>query len=247
MTPASNRARTMVSPDQMSDEYRTMLVKMLTVQMSSEYATPIMVPWLTRAPSADERIEEALAFADEMRHGKGVADILRAIGFDPDPLIEEAQRGPEYGRRKLDIFHVTIDTWEELCIYRMVAERAGAIQALGTATSTYLPLADWSCRSAYDEGEIHSALGRRRVPKLLKDGRVAELQRALDKWMPLSTDMFGRPDSANEQRYLELGIKNLSNREVRRRFADVMEKEIGDLKPLKLPDPYRGLRETYTP
>src|SRR3989442_7997224 len=71
------------SPDEMTAEYRENLVHLLTMQADSELAGGYgYVPWITKAPTVDEKHVVAQIVKDELRHAAVMYGLLGDLGFD---------------------------------------------------------------------------------------------------------------------------------------------------------------------
>jgi len=57
------------------------------------------------------------------------------------------------------------------------------------------------------------------------DGKVAA-QRAVDKWYVVGLDMFGRSNSARDERYIEWGLKKRPNGRMREDYIAEMDPKI---------------------
>jgi len=84
---------------------------------------------------------------------------------------------------------------------------------------SYRPWAQVSLDVARDEVG-HTALGYANLRESIeKRGQLEAAQRYLDKWYPMTLDMFGRSDSSRQWRYVAWGIKRSGNEELRRNFV----------------------------
>src|SRR5437899_8337440 len=71
------------SADEMTAEYRENLVHLLTMQADSELAGGYgYVPWITKAPTVDEKHVVAQIVKDELRPAAVMYGLLGDIGFD---------------------------------------------------------------------------------------------------------------------------------------------------------------------
>src|ERR671938_732307 len=91
--------------DELSDDARVMLGKMLTVQLQSEYGD---APDRSGAvcPTVEDKTWLDLQLSQEKEHGLGVAQMLWSIGVDPTEHIKEAESSITAGARKLDYFRM---------------------------------------------------------------------------------------------------------------------------------------------
>jgi 1,2-phenylacetyl-CoA epoxidase catalytic subunit len=225
-------------------EVKDYIVKMLTVQIQSEYAD---APDRSGSvcPTVEEKAWVDFQIAQEKEHGLGVSRILTDFGVDPLPYIKEAESSVTAGERKLDYFRIRMEDWVERTMTRVLAERTGGIQSIAGLGASYVPLAVWHARNYVDEALGHTAQGVRYARDLVAQGRSAECQSAIDKFYASCLDIFGGVDTPNERRYLELGIKTLSNNQSRFLWIRSLER---DLQALSLTAPaarWQGHRRLY--
>lgn len=229
---------------ELSEDARKYIVKMLTVQLQSEYAdAPDRVSAV--CPTVEDKTWLDLQMMQEKAHGLGVARILEDMGVDPAPLIAQAEASVSEGDRKLDYFKMPMEDWVERSMTRVLAERTGGIQSIGGLGSSYIPLAVWNAKNYVDEALGHTAMGVKYAERLVKDGKIAECQVAVDKFYPSCLDIFGGVGTPNEKRYLELGVKTLTNNQSRALWVTSLERDLLAL-GLKMPEGrWKGIRASY--
>lgn len=223
---------------------RTFIVKMLTVQLQSEYAD---APDRSGSicPTVEDKSWLDFQIAQEKAHGLGVARILEDMGVDPGPLIAQAETSVMEGDRKLDYFKIRMADWVERSMTRVLAERTGGIQSIGSLGATYIPLAVWNAKNYVDEALGHTAQGVAYARRLVDEGRSAECQKAVEKFYPSCLDIFGGVGTPNEKRYAELGIKTLTNNQSRALWISSLERDLLALN-LKMPEArWQGIRASY--
>ncbi len=240
-------------PEELSDEYREYLIKVLTVQLSSEYQDRSRRPI---APSAEWIEDVGIQLRGETEHGLGLVDLLRSLGVDPMPYVEKAQNASP-DARLLDVFRKIIrfqvegtatseELWISVGIGRWLVERGGGYQSLGAIGSNYLPWASWSARNFKDEGFEHSNSGKLIAKAAIARGHERTVQLMFAEIWPYAVDMFGQNDSSNIRKFLELGIKTVGNREVRLAWLAHIKAEAEEL-GVELPrDPLKGHRGDYS-
>ncbi|GAP34310.1 Phenylacetic acid catabolic protein [Piscinibacter sakaiensis] len=229
---------------ELSDDARKYIVKMLTVQLQSEYAdAPDRVSAV--CPTVEDKTWLDLQMMQEKAHGLGVARILEDMGVDPAPLIAQAEASVSAGDRKLDYFKMPMEDWVERSMTRVLAERTGGIQSIGGLGSSYIPLAVWNAKNYIDEALGHTAMGVSYAQRLMKEGQAEACQAAVDKFYPSCLDIFGGVGTPNEKRYLELGVKTLTNNQSRALWVTSLERDL-DALGLKMPDArWQGIRGAY--
>lgn len=233
-----------LSPEEVPADVREFIVKMLTVQIQSEYAD---APDRSGSvcPTVEDKTWLELQIAQEKQHGLGVSRILRDMGVDPMPLIREAESSVTVGERKLDYFRMRMEDWVERSMTRVLAERTGGIQSIAGLGASYVPLAVWHAKNYVDEALGHTAQGNAYAKRLVEQGRSDECQKAIEKFYPSCLDIFGGVGTPNEKRYLELGVKTLSNNQSRLLWMKSLER---DLKAMSLEMPaalWKGGRREY--
>ncbi len=231
-------------PEEVPADVRQFIVKMLTVQIQSEYAD---APDRSGSicPTVEDKTWLDLQIAQEKQHGLGVSQILRDMGIDPMPYIKEAESSVTVGARKLDYFRMRMEDWVERTMTRVLAERTGGIQSIAGLGASYVPLAVWHAKNYVDEALGHTKQGNAYAKKLVDQGRRDECQRAIEKFYPSCLDIFGGVGTPNERRYLELGVKTLSNNQSRLLWMKSLER---DLRAMSLDMPaalWQGGRREY--
>jgi 1,2-phenylacetyl-CoA epoxidase catalytic subunit len=230
--------------DELPEEARQYLAKMLTVQLQSEYGD---APDRSGAvcPTVEDKTWLDLQLSQEKEHGLGVSQMLQSLGVDPTEYIKEAEASVTEGSRKLDYFRMRMEDWVERTLTRVLAERTGAIQTVAGLGTWFVPLALWHAKNYGDEALGHTVQGVRYTQRLMDEGRGEECQRAADKFYPWCLDIFGGVGTPNERKYLELGIKTLSNNQTRQLWIRSLKRDLDTL-GLRLPaDIWQGDRHHY--
>ena len=82
------------SVDEMTPEYRDNVVHLMTMQADSELAGGYgYVPWITKAPTVEEKHVVAQIVKDELRHAAVMYGLLGDLGMDVDAHVR-----PGFGR-----------------------------------------------------------------------------------------------------------------------------------------------------
>src|SRR5579885_1205814 len=178
------------TPQELPEDARAMLAKMLTVQLQSEYGD---APDRSGAvcPTVEDKTWLDLQLSQEKEHGLGVANMLKSIGIDPTEYIKDAESSITAGDRKLDYFRMRMEDWVERTLTRVLAERTGAIQTIAGLGTWFVPLAVWHGRNYRDEALGHTVMGVACTKRLIVEGRAEEFQREADKFYPWCLDIFG--------------------------------------------------------
>src|SRR5712692_7775048 len=102
------------SPDEMTAEYREMLVHLMTMQADSELAGGYgYVPWITKAPTVEEKHVVAQIVKDELRHAAVMYGLLGDLGVDVDAHV----------RTHDEVFTMRIDANADIGTARITADK----------------------------------------------------------------------------------------------------------------------------
>jgi ring-1,2-phenylacetyl-CoA epoxidase subunit PaaA len=163
------------------------------------------------APTPADRIRIAEYYADEMRHGYIFEGLLQELGVDTtDPTMYTSIEA----LNMLD----QVNHWESLAAFSTMLDRAGGMQLLDYADSSYGPLARAGMFVGRDE-RGHAAMGLQHLRNACatEDGK-ARAQEGVDQWYPVALDMFGTSTGRRQWKYIEWGLKTKSNEELRQEF-----------------------------
>lgn len=185
-------------------------------------------------PSTADRVRMAAFYADEMRHGYVFEGVLQELGVDTT--------SPEMytSIEALNLIN-TIKTWADLAVFNTLLDRAGGCQLLDYAESSYAPLARAGVYVGRDE-RGHAAMGLQHLRDVCRtrEGR-AEAQRSVERWYPISLDMFGTSTGRRQWKYIEYGLKTKSNEQLRNEFKIEADEVLADV-GLTPPDPLANRR-----
>ncbi len=222
--------------DDMPEEYRDLLIKLLTIQANIDVPNKNYTDWIFRAPTLDDQWWLAKITMEELGHCRVFAGLLKELGIElgADDFIRM-----DPGERKLDFMKVSWATWADVGMFLFLTDRVGKYQLQEFMDSSYEPLAQVVPR-VLDEEAAHPVYGMSIVQRICQteEGRL-EAQRHLEKWYPIALDMFGRSDSRNNERYRYWGLKKRAHEEMRRTYIEEVEPLIVQL-GLEPPDPMRN-------
>ena len=206
--------------DDLPDEYRELITQVVMVQADLEselvFDSSLLRHNILAAPDPRGRMRMAKFFAEEVRHGYTFWRIAKGLGVElTGRYFREAKR-----KRQEAFDHIgAVSDWTELAIVNTLTDRMGVFVFKDMSDCSYRPWAQVSLDVARDEVG-HTALGYANLRESIeKRGELEAAQRWLEKWYPLTLDMFGRSDSARQWRYVAWGIKRSGNEELRRRYV----------------------------
>jgi ring-1,2-phenylacetyl-CoA epoxidase subunit PaaA len=234
--------KTVESPEEMSQEYRTHLVNLMQMQADSELSGGFgYVPWIVKAPTVPEMLAVATIVKDEVRHARVMYRLLADLGINPEEKIRETDLtlrvsgDQDLGTtraaadKRVNIFYYPIDTWADFVMFNFCMDRGAGHQLQDVYECSYGP---WRrvIDGIFKEEKMHIAHGETWIKRLAGDTAThAECQQALNKWHIRTMNIFGRPKSPKNKIYRELRLKIRDNDEVRRAFAEEVKEIIGPL------------------
>jgi ring-1,2-phenylacetyl-CoA epoxidase subunit PaaA len=222
------------SADEMTPEYRENLVHLLTMQADSELAGGYgYVPWITKAPTVEEKHVVAQIVKDELRHAAVMYGLLGDLGFDVERHVRQhdetftmridAKADIGTARittdKRVNIFYYPIDTWADFVFFNFCMDRGAGHQLEDVRGCSYGP---WvrAIDGIFKEEKFHIRHGEYWVKKLAEDPATHdEAQTTFAKWYVRTMNIFGRPESPKNQIYRRLKLKLRDNDEVRQAFA----------------------------
>ena len=97
--------------EQMPEEYRQVLLKLIGALASTEFASVEQhQPWINRGPTSEDRYIQAQIAADEAHQGFIDCRLLRAFGPEGVALADDLLRR-RMGEHPLDAFNVPFESW----------------------------------------------------------------------------------------------------------------------------------------
>lgn len=202
----------------MPQEYRQLLVRLLTIQADCEIGGPKAygARWCFDAPTVDDMIRVTGIIRQELEHFRSFNELLRELGEDRSDLLWRPS-----AERSVDAFRAADSAqWADVAAFCCLIDRVGQFQVNEMVESSFLPL-DNILPQISQEEEGHTRYGTRRLGELAANPQTKpEAQAAVDRWYPRALDMFGRSGSARAERYLDWGLKKRLNEEARRDYID---------------------------
>jgi ring-1,2-phenylacetyl-CoA epoxidase subunit PaaA len=242
--------RRLEAPEEMTPEYREQLVHLMTMQADSELAGGYgYVPWICKAPTVEEKHVVAQIVKDELRHATVMYSLLADLGVAVDAHVEahdaaftmRIDAGADIGTQRIssdkrvNIFYYPIETWPDFVFFNFCMDRGAGHQLEDVRQCSYGPWAR-AIEGIFKEEKFHIRHGEYWVKKLSEDPAAHdEAQATFNKWYVRTMNIFGRPGTAKNRRYQELGLKMRDNDEVRQAFAREV-RELCEKFGLRVPD-----------
>ncbi|MFA6238756.1 MAG: Phenylacetic acid catabolic protein [Bacteriovorax sp.] len=241
--------RTFESSEELPPFYRKHLLNLLWMQADSEYSGALgYMPWIAKAPTLAEKVLVAQMVKDEMRHASVIYRLLDELGQNTAEHVAKSELGykldedqvnigfkrikPDY---RVNIFYYDIKHWTDYILFNFLMDRAAGHQLLDTFNSSYMP---WkkAIEGIYKEEVMHLAHGDKWVKILSRDPEQKKfLQERLNLWWPRVMNIFGSTVGASNDLYVNLGLKQRTNGEIRGVFVKEIQ-EMCKENGLTLPD-----------
>ena len=222
----------------MPQEYKDLLIKVLTIQADSELGGPHLYveSWILNAPTAEDQMMLAKTAAEEIDHHRKFVKALAELNVDVSDQIKHRRQ-----ERMLEIFRDPLETWADMGCFGTFIDRVGGYHLEDFGDCSYLPVSRIIPQILKEEQQ-HIAHGIRILDNLCKteEGK-AQVQKSLDKMYPRCLDMFGVTGSKRSEQYKEWGIKKRTNEEARTQYRAEALKIINRF-GLTEPDPLKNRR-----
>ena len=222
--------------EQMPDEYRGVMLKLLYALASTEFASVEQhQPWINRGPTPEDRYIQAQVAADEAHQGFIDCRLLRQFGAEGAALADDLLT-KKMGEHLIDAFNVPFESWVDTVTFCFVMDLVAWYHLHAMENSSYAPWAREMTSMVHEE-KFHASFGARRVRDLVTDAdyqRVAkagkdEVQAAVDKWYPKALDTFGGSKSRFSDLAVMYGIRRWGNAELRAMYKDDLDGQIRKL------------------
>lgn len=205
--------------DDLPAEYRELLLQLVRVQVDVEGVLlfkDFYKPYLDLAPTPVDRMRITKLYSEEIVHGYTFWKMYKDLGVEAGMADFEGESKAQY------IFGYSIETWLDLALLNTLSDRMGVFVFKDTLDCSYRPWARIS-HQVYKDERGHCSLGFMNLKKLCltEEGREAA-QEGMYKWWPATLDMFGRSDSQRQWTYVEWGLKEKGNEELRQEYVAEM-------------------------
>jgi len=240
--------RKVETPEQMTDEYRQAVIKIMYALASTEFASVEQhQTWINQGPTAEDRYIQAQIAADEAHQGFIDSRMLKAFGKEGEEMAERLLT-LRMGEHPIDAFNVPMESWVDVTGFCFCMDLVAWYHLRAMEDCSYAPLAREMTTMVHEE-KFHASFGARRIKDLVRDARYQALckagpqdaQKAVDKWYPRALDTFGAAKSKFSDLAVDLGIRRWGNEELRQMWRKDIDAKIAAL-GLAVPDPERGRR-----
>jgi 1,2-phenylacetyl-CoA epoxidase catalytic subunit len=205
------------SPQEAEGAYRAMLLRLMTRQFYAETATAeVFGRSIGCAPTLSEKFLAAEFAKEEADHSQRLCRLLRELEVDPERVHKARPPAAQF-------WSLDVDNWVHIAVFNFTVDRAGSHQIMEYRNSSYLPWAREMDAVLADE-EGHYANG---VENLLEFARnkdlFAQFQRLYLRMLPVTVKRaFGRPNGADNDYCVGVGLKRHTTEQVVNRYLDEM-------------------------
>lgn len=193
---------------------------------------------LARAQEEEEQFWILRMMAEELRHGYQMLHLLveddwTGVSNESSADLVEDILSMNTGSHILGAFNVDFDSFVDNVVFCAFIDRVGKYQLQMQKMSAYQPMAE-SMPQMLREEAFHLAAGvvpmRRWVTAAAQGGTfitMADLQKAINKWMPRAMEMFG--DERGGGTNVRYGLKPMKNSEAQGQYYEEVDKLVRDL------------------
>jgi 1,2-phenylacetyl-CoA epoxidase catalytic subunit len=193
---------------------------------------------LARAQDEEEQFWILRMMAEELRHGYQMLHLLveddwSSVSQESRADLVEGILSMNTGSHILGAFNIDFDSFVDNVVFCGIIDRVGKYQLAMQKVSAYQPMAE-SMPQMLREEAFHLAAGvvpmRRWVTAAAQGSTyitMADLQKALNKWIPRALEMFG--DERGGGTNVRYGLKPMKNGEAQKQYVEEVEKLVRDL------------------
>jgi len=210
---------------QQPDEYQSAVHKIVISHAVNElYGAQVFdEPAIKLAPTPYAKWLTCRVAMEEYHHHVRFRALADEIGI-PAERMDPKKKAP------LSIFQFELKTWPEFCVIKAVADYAEILQVEDLLHCSFHPLRNLA-RITMPEEKFHAKFGKDSCLELIQQGEIAQVQDALDRYVPITPAFFGASQSKNNELYRKWGLKQRSNDEMRKDFlnrvTELVEKDFG--------------------
>ncbi len=232
--------------EQMPEEYRTTLLKIIYALASTEFASVEQhQPWINKGPTPEDRFVQAQICADEAHQGFIDCRMLRSFGPDGEAKAE-GLLDLKRGEHPLNAFNVPFESWVDLCGFCFLLDHVAWYHLLAMENCSFAPLAREMTSMVHEE-RFHASFGSRRIKDIVQDSDYGAMcdatpedaQATVDKWYPHALDTFGAKESKFSDLAVKYGIRKWGNEELRNMWREDLDAQIEKI-GLVVPSPELG-------
>jgi benzoyl-CoA 2,3-epoxidase subunit B len=195
-------------PDQ---RMRDALLNLIVYQGDTEFASVEQQRRLFEtSPSEHDRQSLCRVVTEEMRHGWQMCYLLmNHFGYSGKVEAQKMlERRAFDQKRLLGAFNQDVNNWLDFFVYTDFVDRDGKYQLTMLSYSGFAPLAQ-SMIPMLKEESFHLGTGQDGIKRIVKAGVIPLqiVQKFINKWVPVSLDLFGVDRSSSAHWFYVWGLK----------------------------------------
>lgn len=238
-----NRGEKIEADDWMPDDYRMVLIKLISMHGISEIMGALPEKeWVPKAPSLRKKLGIMAKVQDEMGHGqlllRVVEDLMEPLGKNRADIMEDLFTG----RLKFhNVFHMEAPTWADAGIIAWLVDGAAIMTQTNMLQASYGPYARALHRICAEE-VFHAQHGESIIMALAEGTELQRkmLQESLNRWWDSLLMFFGpataqTTGSSKQDLTIKYKIRSKTNEQLRQDFFSKYVPRVLAL-GLKLPD-----------
>lgn len=209
-------------PDQ---RIRDGLMNLIIFQGDTEFASVEQQRFLFQTcPSEHDRKSLCRVVTEEMRHGWQMCTLLIShFGYGGRVEAQKMlERRAFEQKRLLGAFNQDVRNWLDFFTYTDFVDRDGKFQLTMLSYSGFAPLAQ-SMIPMLREESFHLGTGHDGIKRIVKAGVVPlpVIQKYINKWIPVSYDLFGVDQSSSAHWFYVWGLKGRYDEAQNQQSADL--------------------------
>jgi len=209
-------------PDQ---RMRDALLNLIVYQGDTEFASVEQQRRLfEQSPSEHDRQSLCRVVTEEMRHGWQMCHLLvNHFGYSGRVEAQKMlERRAFDQKRLLGAFNQEVNNWLDFFTYTDFVDRDGKFQLTMLSYSGFAPLAQ-SMIPMLREESFHLGTGQDGIKRIVRAGVVplAIVQKFINKWVPVSCDLFGVDRSSSAHWFYVWGLKGRYDEPQAKQEADL--------------------------
>lgn len=238
-----NRGEKIEADDWMPDDYRMVLIKLISMHGISEIMGALPEKeWVPKAPSLRKKLGIMAKVQDEMGHGqlllRVVEDLMEPLGKNRADIMDDLFTG----RLKFhNVFHMEAPTWADAGMIAWLVDGAAIMTQTNMLQASYGPYARALHRICAEE-VFHAQHGESIIMALAEGTELQRkmLQESLNRWWDSLLMFFGpataqTTGSSKQDLTIKYKIRSKTNEQLRQDFFSKYVPRVLAL-GLKLPD-----------
>ncbi|WP_246197166.1 1,2-phenylacetyl-CoA epoxidase subunit PaaA [Cytobacillus depressus] len=221
-----NAGEKIEADDWMPDDYRTTLIKLISMHGISEIMGALPEKeWVPKAPSLKRKLGIMAKVQDEMGHGqlllRVAEDLMKPYGKNREDIMEDLFSGK---LKFHNVFHMEAPTWADAGLIGWLVDGAAIISQTNMLDASYGPYARALKRICAEE-VFHAQHGESIIMALAegtKEQRVM-VQDAINRWWEALLMFFGPADASTtgtskQDTTIKYRIRTKTNEDLRQDF-----------------------------